>query len=158
VQQLLELQMQGESIFLLVTIPVMLLLGIRHALDVDHVTAIDNLVRIHNLVKRARWIGSSFSLGHMLSVSLEMIALIYVVKSLEAESSLQFWGGITGAVALATIGGANLYSMKRYSRTGSAILATRVSRGTKFTGPGVRPLPRVSSSGWDLTRRRRYPH
>ena len=34
--------------FVLVSIPAMIILGLRHALDVDHITAIDNLVRFHN--------------------------------------------------------------------------------------------------------------
>ena len=42
--------------FLAISIPSMLLFGMRHALDVDHITAIDNLVRMHNAKKRARWV------------------------------------------------------------------------------------------------------
>ena len=53
----------------------MVFLRIRNALDVDHITAIDNLVRLHNVVKGACWVGSSFSVGHMLAVCLEMIGL-----------------------------------------------------------------------------------
>ena len=34
--------------FLVVSIPSMLMFGMRHAFDVDHITAIDNLVRLHN--------------------------------------------------------------------------------------------------------------
>jgi len=49
--------------FVLVSIPAMIMLGLRHALDVDHITAIDNLVRLHNAAKRARWVGAGFSLG-----------------------------------------------------------------------------------------------
>jgi high-affinity nickel-transport protein len=101
------------SVFVIVALPVMVFLGIRQALDVDHITAIDNLVRLHSVVKRARWVGSSFSAGHMLAVCLEMIGLIYVVKSVEAAATLEFWGGIVGALAFGTIGGSNLYSMHR---------------------------------------------
>jgi high-affinity nickel-transport protein len=123
------------GLFIALTIPVMVLLGVRHGLDVDHITAIDNLVRLHNAVKRARWVGSSFSAGHMLAVCLEMIALIYIVKSLEAAATVQFWGGILGAMALGTIGSANLYSMHRYGKTGPAILTGKISRATGFAGP-----------------------
>jgi nickel/cobalt transporter (NiCoT) family protein len=35
----------------MVSIPSMLLFGMRHALDVDHITAIDNLVSLHNAKK-----------------------------------------------------------------------------------------------------------
>ena len=38
--------------FLAISIPSMLMFGMRHALDVDHITAIDNLVRLHNAKKR----------------------------------------------------------------------------------------------------------
>ncbi len=49
--------------FLILSIPTMLLFGIRHALDVDHITAIDNLVRMHNTKRRSMgwnwiWYGS----------------------------------------------------------------------------------------------------
>ena len=39
--------------FVLVSIPAMIILGLRHALDVDHITAIDNLVRLHNAARKA---------------------------------------------------------------------------------------------------------
>jgi nickel/cobalt transporter (NiCoT) family protein len=39
--------------FLAISIPSMLLFGMRHALDVDHITAIDNLVRMHNAKKKS---------------------------------------------------------------------------------------------------------
>ena len=37
--------------FLEVSIPSMLMFGMRHALDVDHIMSIDNLVRMHNAKK-----------------------------------------------------------------------------------------------------------
>lgn len=89
--------MANISVFVIATIPVMVLLGMRHALDVDHIAAIDNLVRLRNSAKSARWIGSLFSIGHMVAVCTEMVALVYVVKSLQAQASLQLLGGILGA-------------------------------------------------------------
>jgi nickel/cobalt transporter (NiCoT) family protein len=38
----------------LVSIPAMILLGLRHALDVDRMAAIDNLVRQHNAEKKIK--------------------------------------------------------------------------------------------------------
>jgi high-affinity nickel-transport protein len=38
--------------FVIISIPTMIVLGMRHALDVDHITAIDNLVRLHNAIKK----------------------------------------------------------------------------------------------------------
>lgn len=51
--------------FIAVSIPTMLFFGMRHGVDVDHITAIDNLVRMHNARRRARWVGTGFSIGHM---------------------------------------------------------------------------------------------
>ncbi|MGN6615500.1 MAG: hypothetical protein ACTHKC_10730, partial [Candidatus Nitrosocosmicus sp.] len=65
--------------FLVLSIPPMLMFGMRHALDIDHITAIDNLVRLHNAKKRTRWIGTGFSTGHMISVLTEMLLIIYVI-------------------------------------------------------------------------------
>ena len=67
--------------FLAISIPSMLMFGMRHALDVDHITAIDNLVRLHNAKKMTRWIGSGFSLGHLISVLVEMLLIICVIGS-----------------------------------------------------------------------------
>lgn len=113
------------KLFVLSTIPIMIFFGMRHALDVDHITAIDNLVRMHNVSKRAKWVGTGFSLGHSASIFLELVIIIYVVGSATGGKIdlLAFWGSIVGATALAVIGGVNMISMKKWGRTGSAILA-----------------------------------
>ena len=115
--------------FLAISIPSMLLFGIRHALDVDHITAIDNLVRMHNAKKRARWVGTGFSTGHMISVLSEMLLIIYVIGSTTSSKvdQLSFYGGVIGAI--------NIYSMKRWGKTGSAILAGKIAVGTHILGP-----------------------
>ena len=112
--------------FVLVSIPTMVLLGLRHALDVDHITAIDNLVRLHNATKKSQWIGAGFSLGHMISVLAEMILIIYFMGSITSVDKLSFWGGVIGAIALGVIGAVNVYSLKKWGKTGSAILATKI--------------------------------
>ena len=121
--------------FILVSIPVMILFGIRHGLDVDHITAIDNLVRLHNATKKSRLVGAGFSSGHMMSVLAEMIFIIYVVGSITSTGNLQFWGGITGAIALGTIGAVNIYAMKKWGKSGSAILASKVLNRVGILGP-----------------------
>jgi len=121
--------------FVLVSIPAMIILGLRHALDVDHITAIDNLVRLHNAARKARWVGEGISIGHMVSVLAEMILIIYVIGSVTGADVLSFWGGIIGAIALATIGAVNIYSMKRWGKTGSAILASKILARTGMLGP-----------------------
>ena len=126
--------MADISLFLAATLPVMILLGVRHALDVDHIAAIDNLVRMRSADEGSRWIGSLFSAGHMLAVCAEMVALVYVVKSLEAGSSLQLLGGIVGASVLAAIGGVNFYSVRRYGKPGFSILAQKATARTRFAG------------------------
>ena len=117
------------------SVPAMIVLGIRHALEVDHITAIDNLVRLHNATKRAGFVGTGFSLGHMVSVLLEMILIIYVIGGITGANSLAFWGGIIGAVAIATIGGVNIYAMRKWRKTGAGIIATRMLSRTGMLGP-----------------------
>ncbi|MGC1929310.1 MAG: hypothetical protein WA667_10080 [Candidatus Nitrosopolaris sp.] len=125
------------KLFILTTIPIMIFFGMRHALDVDHITAIDNLVRMHNVRKRARWVGTGFSLGHSASIFLELVIIIYVIGSATGGKidQLAFYGGIVGATALAVIGGVNMFSMKKWRRTGTAILASKVVTRTHFLGP-----------------------
>jgi nickel/cobalt transporter (NiCoT) family protein len=125
------------KLFVLSTIPLMIFFGMRHALDVDHITAIDNLVRMHNVRKRARWVGTGFSVGHSTSIFLELVIIIYLVGSATGGKIdlVSFWGGIIGALALAIIGGVNLFSIKKWGRTGTAILASKVVTRTHFLGP-----------------------
>src|SRR6476661_2125005 len=120
--------------FAFVSLPAMITLGLRHALDVDHITAIDNLVRLHNAAKRARWVGAGFSIGHMISVLAVMILIIFIFGSVTKVEVLSFWGGIIGVFALATIGAVNIYSMKRWGKTGSAILAGKILLRTGMLG------------------------
>jgi high-affinity nickel-transport protein len=121
--------------FIAISIPVMILLGIRHAFDVDHVTAIDNLVRLHNASKKSRWVGTGFSTGHMISVLSEMFFIILIVGSVTAAENIAFWGGIIGITSLGAIGVINIYAMKTWGKTGSAILAGRVMNRTSMLGP-----------------------
>jgi high-affinity nickel-transport protein len=121
--------------FIAISIPAMVLLGIRHAFDVDHITAIDNLVRLHNASKKSRWVGAGFSTGHMISVLGEMLFIILIVGSVTAAEEIAFWGGVIGIVSLGTIGAINIYAMKKWGRTGSAILAGKVLNRTGMLGP-----------------------
>jgi nickel/cobalt transporter (NiCoT) family protein len=123
--------------FLAVSSPSMLMLGMRHAVDVDHITAIDNLVRLHNADKRARWVGTGFSVGHMTSVLAQMLLIIYVIGSASSGKvdQISLWGGVIGAIALASIGAINIYSMKKWGKTGSAILAGKISTRAEILGP-----------------------
>jgi nickel/cobalt transporter (NiCoT) family protein len=124
--------------FLAVTIPTMFMIGMRHALEVDHITAIDNLVRLHNASIKTRWVGTGFSCGHMISVLGEMLLIIYLVGTASANAKIgtfSFWGSVTGAVALAIIGVINIYSLKKWGRTGLAILASKVLSKTYVIRP-----------------------
>ncbi len=121
--------------FIAISIPAMIFLGMRHALDVDHITAIDNLVRLHNAIKKSRWVGTGFSAGHMISVLAEMIFIIYIIGSITSASNLAFWGGVIGAIALGLIGAINIYSMKKWGKSGSAILASKILNKTGVLGP-----------------------
>jgi nickel/cobalt transporter (NiCoT) family protein len=121
--------------FIWLSIPTMLILGMRHGLDVDHITAIDNLVRLHNATKKSRFVGAGFSSGHMISILAEMIFIIYVIGSITNTNNLAFWGGVIGAIALGAIGAVNIYAMKKWGRSGSAILASKVLNRTGVLGP-----------------------
>jgi len=123
--------------FVAISIPSMFLFGMRHALDVDHITAIDNLVRMHDARKSTRWVGTGFSAGHMIAILSEMLLIIYLVGSTTSGKldQLSFSGGVTGAIALATIGAINIYSMKRWGKTGSAILASKIVTRTHILRP-----------------------
>lgn len=126
--------------FLVLSIPPMLMFGMRHALDIDHITVIDTLVRLHDAKKTTRWVGTGFSMGHMISVLVEMLLIVYLIGSATAFANrkvgdFSIWGGILGAIALASIGAINLYSMKKWGKTGSSILASKVSTKTGSIGP-----------------------
>lgn len=121
--------------FILISIPVMLLLGIRHAFDADHIAAIDNLVRLHNATKKSRWVGAGFSIGHMISVLAEMLFIIMIVGSVTAAENIAFWGGLIGVASLGTIGAINIYAMKKWGKTGSGILAGKVLKRTGMLTP-----------------------
>lgn len=127
--------MVDTSSFILISISPMILLGLRHALDVDHISAIDNLVRLHNTTRKSRWVGGGFSIGHMISVLAEMTLIIYVIGNIIRIDQLSFWGGVTGAIALGIIGTINVYSMKRWGKTSSAILASKVLARTGVMRP-----------------------
>ncbi len=120
--------------FVFLSIPTMIVLGLRHGVDIDHITAIDNLVRLHNAMKKSRWIGASFSSGHMTSVLAEMIFIIYLVGGFINLNNLAFWGGIMGATALGTIAVVNIYSMKKWGKSSSAILASKILSKTGMLG------------------------
>jgi high-affinity nickel-transport protein len=62
----------------------------------------------------------------MISVLSEMILIIYVIGNITRVDQLSFWGGVIGAIALGVIGAINIYSMKKWGKTGSAILASKV--------------------------------
>jgi nickel/cobalt transporter (NiCoT) family protein len=121
--------------FVILSIPTMVLLGFRHALDVDHIVAIDNLVRLHNPTKKAQWIGTGFSVGHILSVLAEMIIIIYMIGSVTKVNQISFLGGIIAAVVLGMIGTINLYSIKKWGKTGSTILASKLIGRIGMLGP-----------------------
>lgn len=121
--------------FVILSIPTMVLLGFRHALDVDHIVAIDNLVRLHNTTKKAQWIGTGFSVGHILSVLAEMVIIIYMIGSVTKVNQISFLGGIIAAVVLGMIGTINLYSIKKWGKTGSTILASKLIGRIGMLGP-----------------------
>jgi high-affinity nickel-transport protein len=71
----------------------------------------------------------------MVSVLAEMIFIIYVIGSITNVGNLAFWGGVIGAVALGTIGAINIYAMKKWGKSSSAVLATKILNRTGMLGP-----------------------
>ncbi|MEO9321582.1 MAG: hypothetical protein ABI361_13025 [Nitrososphaera sp.] len=118
-----------------VSVPTMLILGLRHGLDVDHISAIDSLVRLHNASKRTRLVGTAFSAGHMASVLAELLIVVFVVGNIARSESFGLFSSLLGAVALGSIGLINLYAMKKWGRTGTAMLAGKVLNRTGKLGP-----------------------
>jgi high-affinity nickel-transport protein len=70
----------------------------------------------------------------MISVLIEMIFIIYLVGGIINANNLAFLGGIIGAVALGTIAIVNVYSMKKWGKSGSAILASKILVKTGVLG------------------------
>lgn len=110
-------------------------MGLRHALDVDHITAIDNLIRFNNASKKARWVGTGFSVGHTVSILGEMILIVFVAASvIDKGGAFSLSTGIMGAAALGFIGVINFYAMKKYGKTSASLLVGRILPRTKFMG------------------------
>jgi high-affinity nickel-transport protein len=98
------------------------------------------MVRLHNASKKSRWVGAGFSMGHMISVLSEIIFIIFIVGSVSKADELAFWGGIVGALALGGIGGINIYAMRRWGKSGSAILAGKILAKTGSYNPFLSSL------------------
>src|SRR6267143_1871865 len=86
-------------------------------------------------VKKSSWVGAGFSLGHMVSVLVEMIFIIFLVGSITNVNNIAFLGGVIGAVAFGTIGAINIYAMKKWGKSGSAILSSKILNKTGVLGP-----------------------
>ena len=71
----------------------------------------------------------------MTSVLLEMVFIIAIAGSLTSTGQLAFLGGVAGIISLGTIGGLNIYTMKKHGKTGSAILANQVLHRIGLFGP-----------------------
>ena len=73
----------------------------------------------------------------MISVLSEMLLIIYVIGSATSSkvNELSLWGSVIGTIALVIIGTINIYSMKKWGKTGSTILASKVSAKTGLLGP-----------------------
>ena len=71
----------------------------------------------------------------MTPVLLEMVFIIAIAGSLTSTGQLAFLGGVVGIISLGTIGGLNIYTMKKHGKTGSAILANQVLHRIGLFGP-----------------------
>ena len=118
-------------------IAAMVLLGVRHALDLDHIIAIDNLVRLYDRDVRARLIGLSFSIGHVIAILAEISLIIMLIDAIRIDSIASV-GAFLGLITLASICIINIYSLKRYGRNWASVMARKVI--ARFDNPLVSAL------------------
>ncbi len=105
-------------------IPIMLFLGLRHALDLDHIIAIDNIVRLYSNNSKSRFVGFMFSSGHMVSVVAELLAIIFIIDHI--SNNILSIGSILGISTLLLISILNIYALRRYGKNYAGILSNKI--------------------------------
>lgn len=95
------------------SIAMMFALGMRHGLDPDHIAVIDSLTlqAIEERPRCAPWIGTFFSLGHGLVVTLIAVAVSVASRQWVIPESLSRWGGWVPIALLLLVGLLNLRSL-----------------------------------------------
>jgi high-affinity nickel-transport protein len=98
------------------------ILGLRHGLDPDHITVIDNYTyRLHQNKKTwSRWVGTLFTFGHGLMVTLIALSLSYLKNQFEVPSWVDFLLNWVPMVLLLIMGIGNIISISQ-AKTGNAL-------------------------------------
>jgi len=93
----------------------LLILGLRHGLDPDHITVIDNYTyRLHeNKNTWSRWVGTLFTLGHGVMVTLIALTLSYLKNRFEVPSWVDFLLNWLPMVLLLIMGIGNVISLSQ---------------------------------------------
>ncbi|MFO1318085.1 MAG: nickel transporter [Burkholderiales bacterium] len=91
----------------------MFALGLRHGLDPDHIAAIDGLTlrAMEQRPRSAPWVGTLFSLGHGLVVTLIALAVSLMSREWVVPAALERYGGWVPIGLLLLVGGLNLWSL-----------------------------------------------
>ncbi|MFK7114473.1 NAD+ synthetase [Flavobacterium oreochromis] len=100
---------------------ILFILGLRHGLDPDHITVIDNYTyRLHeNKNSWSRWVGTLFTLGHGVMVTLIALALSYLKNNFEVPSSVDFLLNWLPMFLLFVMGVSNIISLLKFKPTNS---------------------------------------
>jgi high-affinity nickel-transport protein len=92
---------------------ILFILGLRHGLDPDHITVIDNYTyRLHeNKNTWSRWVGTLFTLGHGVMVTLIALTLSYLKNHFEVPTWVDIALNWIPMVLLFTMGIGNVISL-----------------------------------------------
>lgn len=93
---------------------ILLVLGLRHGLDPDHITLIDSYTyRLHAQHSRwAKWVGTLFTLGHGLMVTVISLVLSFVTHAVEIPLWLEWIIEWVPMVLLTYIGILNILQLR----------------------------------------------
>lgn len=91
----------------------MFALGLRHGLDPDHIAAIDGLTlrAMEQRPRSAPWVGTLFSLGHGLVVTLIALAVSLMSRQWDVPDALERYGSWVPIGLLLLVGVLNLWSL-----------------------------------------------
>lgn len=94
---------------------ILFILGLRHGLDPDHITVIDNYTyRLHeNKNTWSRWVGTLFTFGHGVMVTLIALALSYLKNHFKVPSWVDFLLNWLPMVLLLVMGIGNTISLSQ---------------------------------------------
>jgi high-affinity nickel-transport protein len=101
---------------------ILFILGLRHGLDPDHITVIDNYTyRLHESKNTwSRWVGTLFTLGHGVMVTLIALTLSYLKNHFEVPSWVDFLLNWVPMALLFVMGIGNIISLSQ-AKSGNSL-------------------------------------